>query len=72
MSAPRRRVSAQLSLAAVLPLLGIQVQTLSDTIALLSGSHYSGAVTLLLCAAIAACAVRFGAATATASATIRC
>ncbi len=50
-----------LSLAAVLPLLGIQVQTLSDTIALLSGSHYSGGVALLLCAAIAACAVLFGA-----------
>ncbi|WP_422102843.1 ATP-binding protein [Vreelandella sp.] len=50
-----------LSLLAVLPLLGIQVQTLSDAITLLTGSRYSGAVALLFCAVIAACAVVFGA-----------
>ncbi len=50
-----------LSLFAVLPLLGIQVQTLSDAVQLLTGSRYSAAVALLFCAVIAGCAVLFGA-----------
>ncbi|WP_404375941.1 ATP-binding protein [Vreelandella aquamarina] len=50
-----------LSLFAVLPLLGIQVKTLSDAIQLLTGSRYSAAVALLFCAVIAGCAVLFGA-----------
>lgn len=49
-----------LSLLAVLPLLGIQVQTLSDAVHLLTGSQYSAAVALLFCAVIAGCAVLFG------------
>ena len=50
-----------LSLIAVLPLLGIQVHTLSDAVQLLTGSRYSSAVALLFCAVIAGCAVLFGA-----------
>ncbi|MDP3537033.1 MAG: ATP-binding protein [Halomonas sp.] len=50
-----------LSLLAVMPLLGIQVQTLSDTIHLLTDSRFSAAVALLFCAVIAGCAVLFGA-----------
>ncbi|NDL70947.1 ATP-binding protein [Vreelandella alkaliphila] len=50
-----------ISLLAVMPLLGIQVQTLSDAIYLLTGSRYSAGVALLFCAVIAACAVHFGA-----------
>ncbi|HBN59009.1 MAG TPA: ATPase, partial [Halomonas sp.] len=42
-----------LSLIAVLPLLGIQVHTLSDAVQLLTGSRYSSAVALLFCAVIA-------------------
>ncbi|WP_249975230.1 ATP-binding protein [Vreelandella olivaria] len=50
-----------LSLFAVLPLLGIQVQTLSDAVHLLTGSRFSAAVALLFCGVIAAFAVLFGA-----------
>lgn len=50
-----------ISLLAVMPLLGIQVQTLSDAVYLLTGSRYSAAATLLFCGVIAGCAVLFGA-----------
>ncbi|MGO2264887.1 ATP-binding protein [Halomonas sp.] len=50
-----------ISLLAVLPLLGIQVQTLSSAIQWLTGSAYSSAVALLFCGLIAVLAVMFGA-----------
>ncbi|MGP9634373.1 ATP-binding protein [Halomonas sp. AOP43-A1-21] len=50
-----------ISLLAVLPLLGIQVQTLSDAIHWLTGSPYSSGAALLFCGLIAVFAVVFGA-----------
>ncbi|MBZ5488807.1 ATPase [Halomonas aquamarina] len=50
-----------ISLLAVLPLLGIQVQTLSDAIRWLTGSPYSSWAALVFCALIASFAVMFGA-----------
>ncbi|RUR52090.1 ATP-binding protein [Vreelandella populi] len=50
-----------ISLMAVLPLLGIQVQTLSDAIHWLTGSPYSSSAALLFCGLIAVFAVVFGA-----------
>ncbi|RUR41165.1 ATP-binding protein [Vreelandella populi] len=50
-----------ISLVAVLPLLGIQVQTLSDAIHWLTGSPYSSSAALLFCGLIAVFAVVFGA-----------
>ncbi|MDQ7729171.1 ATP-binding protein [Halomonas sp. SpR8] len=49
------------SLLAVLPLLGIQVQTLSEAIDILTVSQAGGSIALLFCIVIAAFAVIFGA-----------
>ena len=49
------------SLLAVLPLLGIQVQTLGEAINIITASQAGGSVALLFCAVIAAFAVIFGA-----------
>ncbi|CAM3491055.1 ATP-binding protein [Halomonas lysinitropha] len=50
-----------ISLLAVLPLLALQVQTLGDTIALLTGTARPALLALLFCALIALFAILFGA-----------